>query len=343
MRLSIVIPAFNEADTIANTLSELETYLNDYLKDDRWEIIVIDDGSSDDTLQILNRISESKSWLKVVGMGANYGRGKALRTGFKSASGELICSLDADLSYAPYHIERLISAIEDQNADIVLASAYCKQGTVRNVPITRLWISMLGNKVLHYMFGGGLTVLTCVVRAYRSDFIKRLDLHSNDKEIHLEVLEKAKMLNGKVIEVPADLNWREKKLQKITSGKQKKRRSTIKIKRFSQSHLFFALLNKPGFIFWMPGYLLIAISCFVLALILMNISPDIVGGRSIYSAVRISMLTAAPSWVTMMASFTLGIQFFTLGFLTHQNKRNHEEMYRTINAIYTGMKDKQEH
>lgn len=339
MRLSVVIPAFNEAGTIENTLYELEDYLNGYLKDERWEIVVVDDGSTDNTLKILNDASVNKSWLKVIGMGRNYGRGKALRTGFENSSGELVCSLDADLSYAPYHIERMIAALDEHNADIVLASAYCKQGTVKNVPFTRLLLSRFGNMVLRYMFGGGLTVLTCVVRAYKRDFVAGLDLHSNDKEIHLEVLEKARMLGGKIVEIPADLNWGEKKLAKVVSGKQIKRRSTMKIRRFSQSHLFFALLNKPGFIFWIPGYLLLAISLFIFSLIALTNAPEVFQGKSAYTVLRQSMLTAMPSWITMVASFILGIQFFTLGFLTNQNKRNHEEMYRTLNTIYSRIKD----
>jgi glycosyltransferase involved in cell wall biosynthesis len=269
----------------------------------------------------------------------HYGRGKALRAGFEKASGDIIISLDADLSYAPYHIERLVNKIKQENADIVLASAYGKGGTVRNVPIKRLLISKLGNKILSYMFGGDISVLTCIVRAYKRQFIQQLDLHCDDKEIHLEILSKARMLGGKIVEIPADLHWRENKLSKVRSS-QKKRRSTLKIKKTGSSHIFFALLNRPGIIFWIPGYILMTLSLFVFITILGVIIIDITDGASIYVAIRNTMINAAPSWFSASVSFILGIQFFTLGFLTNQNKRNYEEIYKTLNSIFAEQKKK---
>lgn len=336
--ISVVIPAFNESNTILSVLAELEGYMQNYQKSDDWEIIVVNDGSTDRTIEMLNSIEQEKKWLRVIDLFSHYGRGKALRTGFEHAVGDIIISLDADLSYAPYHIEKLIRKMEEEDADIVLASAYGKGGTVKNVPPKRLWISKIGNKILSYMFGENITVLTCVVRAYKREFIDRLDLHSNDKEIHLEILYKARILGGKIVEIPADLCWRVEKLSKIHSKDQPKRRSTIKVKKTSSSHLFFALMNRPGLIFWIPGYVLISISLFVFLITFQNVLVDFSNGTSFYIAARNSMLTASRSWLTMAISFLLGIQFITIGFLTAQNKSNYEETYKTLNAIFTETK-----
>ena len=338
MKVSIIIPAYNEADCIESNLLELEEYLLGSFKDYRWETILVNDGSSDDTAVILEQIQKSKTWLKVINLESHWGRGRALRAGFESASGEVIVTLDADFSYAPYHIERLIKKLLDENADIVVASAYRKDGSVKNVPPKRLLLSKLGNKILSYMFGSNLTVLTCIVRAYKSNFIKSLDLHAADKEIHLEILSKARTLGAKIVEVPADLAWRSAKLLRKKCGLETSRRSTLKIKKTSSSHLFFALLSKPGIVFWIPGYVLICISTFIFLLTLKNIGADLASGLSLYHAIRNSMMNASLSWLTMAFSFLLGIQFFTLGFLTNQSKTNQEETYRTLHSIYSELK-----
>lgn len=336
--ISLVIPAFNETDSIHSVLSELETYMRGFRKGPDWEIIVVNDGSTDATMSILNTISRELPWLKVVDLVTHQGRGKALRTGFEHAQGNIIVSLDADLSYSPYHIERMVDAMHRENADIVLASAYGREGTARNVPFKRLWLSMLGNKVLAYMFGGDISVLTCLVRAYRRDFLERLDLHSNDKEIHLEILYKTRMVGGRIVEVPADLCWRAQKLSRAREGTNTVRRSTLKIKKTSSSHLFFALMNKPGIIFWIPGYLLILISLLIFIMTTSSILFSLSDTLSLYQGIRQSMLHATPSWLTMVISFVLGIQFFTLGFITNQTKRNYENTYRTLNSIYKELK-----
>ena len=342
MKLSIIIPAFNEEVGIEQNIAEIESYMNSYAGHVQWELIVVNDGSQDGTLVVLNNIAQEKTWLKVVDLVFNYGRGRALRAGFDCALGDEIVTLDADLSYAPYHIERMLSKLEEENADIVIASAYGKNGTVQDVPWKRFLLSRIGNQVLSYMFSGGITVLTCVARAYRGEFIKQLDLHSDDKEIHLEILAKAKTLGAKIVEVPADLHWREEKKSKSVSGGPPMRRSTVRTRKTSSSHLFFALLNKPGMIFWVPGFFLLGISTIIFIIILLTILSDPLVTISLYHALRDSMISASISWLVMAFSFLLCIQFFTLGFLTNQSKAHQEENYRTLHAIYQVLKDKRE-
>ena len=338
MKLSIIIPVYNEERNIEATLYELEDYMNSYKMFSSWEIITVNDGSSDDTLDILNKLKASKTWLKIIDLAKNYGRGKAIRTGFEQSTGDIIVSLDADLSYAPYHIERMMDKLVANDADIVLASAYGREGTVHNVPFLRLWLSRLGNKILSYTFGGDISVLTCIVRAYKKDFIDKLDLHSVDKDLHLEILYKAKILGAKILEVPADLKWRDEKIKNL--NKTKKRRSTLKFRRTSNSHFFFAMLNKPGIIFFVPANVLLIISLIILTFIIRVILSNLSSGLSLYFAIRESMLSGILSYITFALSFVLSIQFFSLGFLTNQNKKNYEETYKTNNSILTELKKK---
>jgi len=338
MKLSIIIPVYNEEDSIKATIDELESYVNQYIGGSGWELIVINDGSTDNTLKVINSIKQEKAFLKIVDLGANFGRGKALRKGLAEATGDIIVSLDADLSYAPHHIERMVEKLVSKNADLVLTSAYGRGGSVKNVPFIRLWISRFGNMLLSFMYGGNITVLTCIARAYRKTFIDRLDLHSNDKDLHLEILYKAKILDAKILEVPGDLKWRKKNT--ATLKKNVRRRSTLRFRRTSISHFFFALLNRPGIIYFIPGTILLVISLSILILSLTKIIPDIINGMSVYFALRKSILTATPSWLTLAVSFILSIQFFSLGFLTNQNKKNYEETYKTINSIFIELKKK---
>jgi hypothetical protein len=167
-----------------------------------------------------------------------------------------------------------------------------------------------------------------------------MDLHSDDKEIHLEILAKAKILRAKIMEIPADLQWREEKRLKSISRGQSVRRSTLKTRKTSSSHLFFALLNKPGMIFWIPGFLLLLISTGILITIFVSILSDPSLSISPYHSLRDSMVKAPISWLAMAFSFLLGVQFFTLGFMTNQSKAHQEENYRTLHAIYQTLKDK---
>jgi len=338
MKLSIIIPVYNEEEIIEGTLCELERYMNKYTQCSSWEIIAVNDGSSDSTLMELNNFKKTRPWLKVIDLVKNYGRGKALRAGFEQSTGDIIISLDADLSYAPYHIERLIDKLVEDDADIVLASAYGKRGTAKYVPFFRLLISRIGNKILSYTFGGNITVLTCIVRAYKRDFISKLDLHSNDKDLHLEILHKAKILGAKIREVPADLKWRNAKVAGL--NRSRKRRSTLIFRKTSNSHFFFAMLNKPGVIFFVPANVLLIISFIILMFIISVILSNLSSGLSLYVSIRNSLLSGMLSYMTFALSFILAIQFFSLGFLTNQNKKNYEETYKTNNAILTELKKK---
>jgi len=338
MKISIVIPAFNEETIITDSIDEVENFLVNYSRCSWWEIIIVNDGSTDKTLPKLIGYQEGRPWLKVADLGVNTGRGAALRKGIIKAEGEIIVSLDADLSYAPSHIERMVTKLVEEKADMVLASAYCQNGTVKNVPANRLFISKVGNKILSHMYGENLSVLTCIVRAYRKDFIQGLDLHSNNKDIHLEILYKGKILGAKILEVPADLAWAPQKVAGLTSAPE--RRSTLKLRKTSSSHFFFALINKPGLVFVMPGILLSLFSFCIVLVCFYAMRTDLIDGMTIFMAVRKSMVeTATPSWMTAVFSFLLSIQFFSLGFLTNQSKWNYEETYRTNNAILKHLKD----
>src|SRR4030066_2323185 len=133
MDLSIIIPMFNEAENAESTLNRVEEALASFKG--TYEIIAVNDGSLDNTVEILNKLAEKDTKLKIVSYPKNIGRGMALRKGFQESKGEMVISIDADLSYDPNYILDLVGTLKNgQDIDFVLASPYMPGGDVRNVP-----------------------------------------------------------------------------------------------------------------------------------------------------------------------------------------------------------------
>jgi len=246
MDLSIVIPMFNEAENVESTLNQVEQALASF--QGTYEIIAVNDGSIDNTLEILKRMESQNRKIKVVSYSKNIGRGMALRRGFRESRGEIVVSIDADLSYDPSYILDLVRPLRTgEDVDLVLASPYMPGGGVQNVPVLRLWISKLGNKILRFAMPNQIHTSTGIFRAYRKEVLDSLELESDGKEIHLEILSKAMALGYHVKEVPAILKGR------------KKGRSKFKFRKTAISHLVFSVFEKPMIVFGFLGLLTLGI------------------------------------------------------------------------------------
>ena len=250
MDLSIVIPMFDEAENVEATIGQVEQALASF--QGTYEIIAVNDGSCDNTLEILERVASQNEKVRVVSFSKNFGRGMALRTGFKESKGEIVVSIDADLSYDPHYILDLVKALRaDQNIDFVLASPYMPGGGVKNVPLLRLWVSKLGNKILRLAMPNRIYTSTGIFRAYRRKVLDSLELESDGKEIHLEILSKAIALGFRVKEIPVVLTNR------------KKGRSKFKFRKTAISHLVFSVFEKPMMIFGFIGLLTLSIGLLI--------------------------------------------------------------------------------
>jgi len=292
MDLSIIIPMFNEAENVEITLKKVEGVLSQF--QGTFEIIPVNDGSVDNTLGILRKVAEQDERIKVASYPKNIGRGMALRTGFKESSGDIIVSIDADLSFAPNHIIDLINVLKNEpDVDFVLGSPFVPGGVVQNVPFHRLWISKLGNKVLRYTMPNRIYYSTGVFRAYRRKVIDSLELESDDKEIHLEILSKAIALGYRVKEVPVVLTAR-------TRGKSK-----FKFKKTAVSHLVFSAFEKPMVIFGFLGLLSLGIGLLIgLYIAYLSFSGELTPGRPLITFAILLILG--------------GIQILSFGFIALQ-------------------------
>lgn len=234
--VTIVIPMFEEAENAADTI----TAVADVLDREGWdfEIVPVNDGSTDGTAALLDELAQKDPRVRPAGYTNNRGRGYALRTGFAAARGRYVAALDADLSYTPDHAVRMIQMlIDDPETDIVLASPYMPGGRVDGVPFIRLLFSRMGNWVLRRALAQPVYTSTGVVRAYRNEALRKLELTADGKEIHLEILSEAMVLGMRIVEMPAVLASR------------KKGSSKFRPRRTVASHLVFSMLERPVAIF----------------------------------------------------------------------------------------------
>ena len=222
MKVSIIIPCYNEEKALPNLFQQLEPAI----KDLNTEIIFIDDGSTDNTLKILK---EYKKPIKIIKHKTNYNLGAALRTGFKHATGDVIIPLDCDCTFPPAKIKELLSYLDD-HTDIVNASPYHPLGRLDNVPIYRRLLSksiITIYKVLMGRKAKGIYTYTVMIRAYKKHVIKNVKFKSNDFLCCAEILIYALLKGYKVKEFPTTLYTRQ-------YGE-----SSIKLFRVILSHLKF--------------------------------------------------------------------------------------------------------
>ena len=300
--LSIVIPMFNEAENVETTLERVKEVLARF--PGSFEIIPVNDGSVDNTLEILENVAAKDDRIKVASYPKNIGRGMALRTGLKKSRGDIIVSIDADLSFSPHHILDLIKVLKDEpNIDFVLASPYVPGGRTENVPFHRLWISKLGNKVLRFTMPNRIHYSTGVFRAYRRKVIDSLELESDDKEIHLEILSKAVAMGFRVKEFPVVLTAR-------TRGKSK-----FKFKKTAVSHLVFSFFEKPMIVFGFLGLLSLGIGLLIgLYIAYLRFTGELTPGRPLITFAILLILG--------------GIQILSFGFIALQIVSLRKEILR---------------
>ena len=192
--VSVVVPAFNEADVIVDTLGRLVDHLHTLDSRFRWEIVVVDDGSTDATGELAREFAAEHRGVRVLRHRVNFHLGQALRYAFGQTTGEYVAVVDCDLSYSPDHLTRMLHTIQDSGARIVIASPYAKGGKTTNVPFVRRILSRGANRLLGAAAGGGLTTLTGMVRVYDGPFVRSLDLRAVDADINTEIIYKARIL-----------------------------------------------------------------------------------------------------------------------------------------------------
>ncbi|MEM9357549.1 MAG: glycosyltransferase family 2 protein [Pseudomonadota bacterium] len=343
--VTLIVPAFNESTIIAGTVEELADYMASDRPDLSYELMIVDDGSTDGMADIIRDLQAKHPQLRLAQHNINRGRGRAVRTGFEQSTGQYVVCLDADLSYAPYHVEKLLEPLMAGTADITLASAYHPDGgKVSNVPFSRAILSRWGNKVLKAGVYGKFHTLTCVVRGYNRRALNQLELINDGKDLHLEIVQKAVLFGLRIEEVPAHLNWRDRKRGRSKPGILA-RIPFLSMSGTIASHLVYNYVLRPGSLLMMPMFALVSAVLVGISLLLgtwvikLATGPQSFGLQKIYVSLRETLLQGTLTLLIVGVAGILSLVFIAFYFASQQNKKNFEELYILLSRMNSRMKD----
>ncbi len=193
--ISIIIPLLNEEES----LPELEAWIRRIMNDNnfRYEIIMIDDGSTDGSWNIIEALSAQNSSIKGIKFRRNYGKSAALNVAFESAKGDVVITMDADLQDSPDEIPSLFKMITKEGFDLV--SGWKKK---RYDPISKTIPTKIYNGVTRIMSGIKLHDMNCGLKAYKYDVIKNIEVYG-EMHRYIPVMAKAagfKKIGEKVVQ-----------------------------------------------------------------------------------------------------------------------------------------------
>mgnify|MGYP006089969463 CR=1 FL=1 len=193
MNVSIIIPVFNEAESIEKLIKKLSVLIEKE-KNIIWEILLIDDGSIDNTFAVVqNKIIDINN-INIISLNRNYGQTAAISAGIDKASGDILVTMDADLQNDPLDIPALINKL---NEGYAVVSGWRKDR--KDKWLTRVLPSKLANWLISKISGVNLHDYGCTLKAYRKEAIKDIKLYG---EMHRFIPIYISWQGGKIAEIP---------------------------------------------------------------------------------------------------------------------------------------------
>jgi len=202
MKLSVIMPVYNEAATVEEIVRRVLAEPHEK------ELIIVDDGSTDGTREILARIQQQEpERVRVILHERNQGKGAAVRTGLAQATGDVVLIQDADLEYDPRDYSILLQPIEEGRADVVYGSRFL------GVHRAFLFWHMVGNRLLTFLtnllYNATLTDMETCYKAIRAEFLQGMRLRSNTFDIEPEITAKLLKRRARLYEVPISYHGRD--------------------------------------------------------------------------------------------------------------------------------------
>jgi glycosyltransferase involved in cell wall biosynthesis len=202
MNITVLIPAYNEVHTIREIIRRVEN--TGYAS----EILVVDDGSTDGTRDLLREIQAANPLVRVLLHEKNQGKGAAVRTGIQNATQEIILIQDADLEYDPREYPNLMRPLEEGIADVVYGSRFL--GGARR-PV--LYWNMVANKILTFLtnilYNNILSDMETGYKVFKREVVKDIPLHAHGFEFEPEFTAKILKRHVRIFEVPISFNPRD--------------------------------------------------------------------------------------------------------------------------------------
>ncbi|MEE9617766.1 MAG: glycosyltransferase family 2 protein [Anaerolineae bacterium] len=326
--LSVVLPVYNEAGSLPDLIPELTAVLDQLGRS--YEIVAVDDGSSDDSVAVLQRLQEQEPYLRIVQFRRNFGQTAAFAAGFDYARGAIIITIDADGQNDPADIPRLLEVMEEGDYDLV---GGWRQNR-REPFLTRKLPSMIANWLIANASDVRLHDRGCSLKALRRDLVKQMHLYG---ELHRFIPEIASQIGARVAEVV--VNDRPRKVGQSKYGALSRTPRVI-LDLLTVSFLL-SFSNRPMQLFGTVGLLSSGIGGLILMYLAgTKIVNGLLYGEEAYRAFRVG----SNPW-TMLAVLlvVVGIQFLMMGLLGEILTRTyHETQDKPIYVVRKVLEGEQE-
>ena len=307
--LSIVISLFNEEESLPELISWIESVMN--REGYSYEIIMVDDGSTDSSWKIIKNLSEKNSNIRGISFRRNYGKSAALYHGFAAAEGRVVVTMDADLQDSPEEIPEMFRMVTEEGYDIV--SGWKKKRFdnkfTKNIP------SKLYNWAARKITGIKLHDMNCGLKAYRQEVVKNIEVYG---EMHRYIPYLAKNAGfGRITEKP------------VQHQKRKYGVSKFGLERFVNGFLDLISLwflskfgKKPMHFFGFTGILMFLAGGFIAIWL---IADKLI---SQFNGLSFRAVTEQPLFYLALVAVLLGFQLFLAGFICEMISRNSSERNR---------------
>src|SRR5436189_807406 len=308
--LSLFLPVLDEEENLRPMHSKISSALDELGKSA--EVIYVDDGSTDKSLEVLKAIAANDSRVRVISLRRNYGQTAAMSAGIDAAKGDILIPMDADLQNDPADISRLLDKL-DEGYDVVSGWRKNRQDKL----VSRKIPSQIANRIISWIGGVPLHDYGCSLKAYRRESLADVHLYG---EIHRFIPIYASWSGARVTEIPVEHHARTMGTSKYGLSR------TIKVIFDLMTIKFMASYQtKPLYMFGFAGLTTFVISflCAVLALLMKFASWP-----------HHADFVQTPLPVLTMVMLVLGVQFFFMGLLAEMLVRTyHESQAKPIYAV----------